>query len=127
MSVPRPDDRSAFRNTPNAERYLLEADSLRRRQLRAALLHGTARTWRDRRRVWPATLGGLAVTAVIVAVIAVYGAFQQQQQINQQQKQRNSPVPAVSTSPPAPTPRPTRTRSASPRRSQPGVGGHGSP
>lgn len=115
-----PDGQHAFRHTPNAERYLLEADSLRRRQLRAALLHGTARTWRDRRRTWPAALGGAAVSAVIVAAIAVYGAFEQQKRINEQQeRQRNTPVP-VATARPSPSPtrsvRPSTSRSPRPAR-----------
>jgi len=78
-----------FLRTPNAERYLLEADSLRRRQLRSALLHGSARTWRDRRRIWPAVVAGLVVVAVIAAGIAVYGAFRQQQE---QQREPGAPV-----------------------------------
>src|SRR5699024_12039465 len=36
-----------MQNTPNAERYVLEADAMRRRQLRSALLHGRRRTWRE--------------------------------------------------------------------------------
>lgn len=83
---PGPPDQPAapFVSTPNAERYLLEADSLRRRQLRSALLHGTSRTWRDRRRIWPAVVAGIVVVAVISAAIAIYGAFQQQQRKQQQ-------------------------------------------
>lgn len=78
-----PDQPAPFVSTPNAERYLLEADSLRRRQLRSALLHGTSRTWRDRRRIWPAVVAGIVVVAVISAAIAIYGAFQQQQRQQQ--------------------------------------------
>ncbi|HET8684453.1 MAG TPA: hypothetical protein VFM54_21655, partial [Micromonosporaceae bacterium] len=55
-AVPPDGERPApapFVTTPNAERYLLEADSLRRRQLRSALLHGSTRVWRERRRIWP--------------------------------------------------------------------------
>lgn len=77
---PGPAPPAPFQRTPNAERYLLEADSLRRRQLQSALLHGSARTWRDRRRIWPAVVAGLVVAAVIAAGIAVYGAFRQQQE-----------------------------------------------
>jgi hypothetical protein len=76
---PDPDRSAPFVRTPNAERYLLEADSLRRRQLHSALLHGSRRTWRDRRRIWPAVVAGLVVVAVIAAAIAVYGTFRQQQ------------------------------------------------
>ncbi|MPZ27658.1 MAG: ABC transporter permease [Micromonosporaceae bacterium] len=79
---PRP---APFVSTPNAERYLLEADSLRRRQLRSALLHGTSRTWRDRRRIWPAVVAGIVLVAVISAGIAIYGAFQQQQRKQQEE------------------------------------------
>jgi hypothetical protein len=75
-----------FVSTPNAERYLLEADSLRRRQLRSALLHGSGLTWRDRRRIWPAALGGVVLVAVICAAIAVHGAFQMQQQERAEQE-----------------------------------------
>lgn len=66
--------------TPNAERYVLEADAMRRRQLRSALLHGSTRTWREHPRVWPAVLAGLIVAAVIVAAMGVTGAFRQQQE-----------------------------------------------
>lgn len=63
---------------PGSERHVIEADVLRRRQLRAALLHGSDRTWRDRRRIWPAVVAGMAAVAVIVAAIAVAGAFAKQ-------------------------------------------------
>ncbi|HZN19758.1 MAG TPA: hypothetical protein VFB84_16480 [Micromonosporaceae bacterium] len=96
-----------FVTTPNAERYLLEADSLRRRQLRSALLHGSTRVWRERRRIWPAALSGLVVVAVVVAAIAVYGAFQRQQRITEEEQRRRQPVPVVtSPSPKSPSARP---------------------
>ena len=60
--------------TPNAEKYLLEADALRRRQLVSALLHGSRRTWREQRRIWPAIIAGIVVVAVIVAVFGVLRA-----------------------------------------------------
>jgi hypothetical protein len=82
---------------PHAERYLLEADSLRRRQLRAALLHGSRQSWRERRRIWPAVVAGVGAVAIVVAAIAVYGAFQKQKRINDQQQQLNNPRPAVTT------------------------------
>lgn len=77
-----------FVSTPNAERYLLEADNLRRRQLRSALLHGSSRTWRDRRRIWPAVIAGLIVVAVISAAIGIYGTFQQQQREREQEERQ---------------------------------------
>jgi len=102
MSYPNPTGRASFDATPNGERYLLESETLRRRQLHAALLHGSRGTWRERRRIWLAVIGGLAVAAVIVAAIAVAGAFQQQQRINEEQRQqRQQPRPAVTVSPPA--------------------------
>jgi hypothetical protein len=58
---------------PNAEKYVLEADAMRRRQLRSALLHGSGRTWREHRGVWVAVIVGLVVVAVVVAAIAVLG------------------------------------------------------
>jgi hypothetical protein len=84
-----------FATTPHAERFLLDSDALRRRQLRSALLHGSSRLWRERRRVWPSVVSGLIVVAVIVAAIAVYGAFQRQQRIADEQRSRTSAGPAL--------------------------------
>ncbi len=83
-----------FARTPNAEKYLLESDNLRRRQLRSALLHGSSRVWRERQRVWPAVVGGVVVVAVIVAAIAVLGAFQRQREINDEEKRQRTRVSA---------------------------------
>lgn len=77
-----------FVSTPYAEKYLIESDNLRRRQLRAALLHGSGRTWRENRRLWPAVLAGLVAVAIIVASIAVHGAFQRQQRIADEERAR---------------------------------------
>jgi hypothetical protein len=66
----------SFPATPDAERHILVADSLRRRQLCAAMLHGSRRNWRDRRRSWPGIVAGAVVTAVVLAGIAVFSAFQ---------------------------------------------------
>jgi hypothetical protein len=85
-----------FDRTPNAEKYVLEADALRRRQLRSALLHGSSHTWRERRNVWPAAIGGLVAVIVIVAVVAIVGAFQRQQEIDERKARQNNP-PAVTT------------------------------
>jgi hypothetical protein len=71
----------------NAERYLMEADALRRRQL-SAFLHGTARGWRYRRRLWVAALAGVVVVAAIAAVIGVAHAFAWQTEINQKEQRR---------------------------------------
>ena len=65
-----------FAATPDAERHILVADSLRRRQLCAAMLHGSRRSWRDRRRSWPGIVAGAVVTALVLAGIAVSSAFQ---------------------------------------------------
>jgi hypothetical protein len=65
---------------PHAERYVLEADAMRRRQLRSALLHGSGRTWREHPRTWPAVAAGLVVVALVVAAIAVVGVVRAQQE-----------------------------------------------
>ena len=92
MSQPEPPaspadtaQRQPFVLTPHAERYLIEADTLRRRQLRSSLLHGSDRTWRDRRRIWPAIVAGVIVAAVVAAAIALAGAFHQQEISNTKQ------------------------------------------
>ncbi len=65
---------------PNAERYVLEADALRRRQLRSALLHGSRRTWREHRRIWPAVVVGVLVVALIALAMSMTNAFREDQQ-----------------------------------------------
>jgi len=52
---------------PHADRHLLALHALTGRQLTTAFLHGTGRSWRERRRIWPAVL----VAAVIVALLLV--------------------------------------------------------
>ncbi|HEY1176748.1 MAG TPA: hypothetical protein VGF17_11365 [Phytomonospora sp.] len=81
-----------MRRTGNSERYILQAAALRRRQLRAAVLYGSSRSWRQRQALWPAALAGIILVAVIVAAVAVTGAFKRQQQINQQEQQRQQPA-----------------------------------
>lgn len=73
--VPPPQPPS-YANTPNAERYVLEADAMRRRQLRSALLHGSSRTWREQRRVWPAVAVGIVVTSLVFAGTAIQDAVE---------------------------------------------------
>lgn len=85
----------AFHATPNAERYVLLADALRRRQLRAALLYGSSRNWRRRQRAWPAVVAGVILVAVIVGGIAVASAFQRQSDLNlKQELERRGGAPA---------------------------------
>ncbi|CAN5327448.1 hypothetical protein BH24ACT9_BH24ACT9_12360 [soil metagenome] len=84
------------------ERLLLEAAALRRRQLCAAFVHGSARSWRVRRRVWPAAIAGLLIVAIVIAVLAVAAAFAAQQEIDEQRQSQSiqwgvigSPSPCV--------------------------------
>lgn len=109
-------DPLAMRTMPNAERYVLEADAMRRRQLRSALLHGSRRTWREHARVWPAVVVGLVVAAVIVAALAVTQALQktQENEKNEQQTQQTQ-QPSESAAPSAGV-----GRSVSPRPTPPG-------
>lgn len=76
--------------TPNAEKYVLAADAMRRRQLRSALLHGSRRTWREHPRVWPAIVVGVIAVAVVVAAIAVVGAFQKQKEKQEKEEEESS-------------------------------------
>ncbi|WP_163512846.1 hypothetical protein [Fodinicola acaciae] len=111
----------AFVSSPNAERHLLEADALRRRQLGSAFLHGSGRTWRDRRTVWPFAALGIAVVAVVIAAFAVTGAFKAQQcETNKQALKQASPS---ATAIPTPCPgssgaRPSGSASPKPSTSQ---------
>lgn len=103
----------ALRDTPNAERYVLEADAMRRQQLRTALLHGSRRTWREHRRTWPAVVAGAIVVGVIVAGLAVMQAIQQGQRNDareQRQQQEQQTQPSSSPAPPAPSRHPRDQR-----------------
>ncbi|HET9500088.1 MAG TPA: hypothetical protein VFO98_07490 [Marmoricola sp.] len=93
-SGPPTERRTAFDTTPNAERYVLEADAMRRRQLRSALLHGSRRTWREHSRAWPAVVVGLIAVAVIVAALAVTQAFQKTEENQREQEQQQRRVPS---------------------------------
>ncbi|GLZ76497.1 hypothetical protein Afil01_13040 [Actinorhabdospora filicis] len=81
-----------MRRTGDSERYILQAAALRRRQLRAAMLYGSSRSWRQRQALWPAALAGIILVAVIVAAVAVTGAFKRQQQINEEEQRRQNPA-----------------------------------
>ena len=93
---PRPVPTLGMQDTPNAEKYVLEADAMRRRQLRSALLHGSRRTWREHPRVWPAVVVGIIVVAVIIAGIIVANAFNKTQanekKQEEEQKKQNAPT-----------------------------------
>lgn len=81
----------AMRRTGQSERYVLQAAALRRRQLRAAVLYGSARSWRQRQPLWPAALIGAIAVALIVAAIAVANAFEKQQQRDaEEEAERNA-------------------------------------
>lgn len=73
--MPPPVPPVSFGTTPDAEKYVLEADAMRLRQLRSALLHGSSRTWREHRRVWPAIAIGVIVAAVTIAAVALQHAI----------------------------------------------------
>lgn len=68
------------------ERLVLDAAALRRRQLCVAFVHGSTRSWRVRRRIWPAALAGVLIVAVVIAALAVAGAFARQQDIDKQRQ-----------------------------------------
>lgn len=78
------------------ERVLLDSLALRRRQLCAAFCHGSTRSWRQRRRIWPSAAAGVLVVALIIAALAVAAAFRAQQEI-----QREQQIPAGTPSAPA--------------------------
>jgi hypothetical protein len=90
--------------TPNAEKYLLEADALRRRQLRSALLHGSHRTWRDQARTWPAMVAGVVLVAVILTAIKVVSVYDHQPRQNSPGVTPTSPTRTVGTAVPSRTP-----------------------
>ncbi len=66
---------------PHADRQVLELHALRQRQLGTAFLHGRRRSWRERRRIWPAVVVALVLIALLVAGVSVVDAFQRQQEL----------------------------------------------
>src|SRR5664279_1850340 len=58
----------------HADRQLLALHALRQRQLRTAFLHGRRRSWRDRRRIWPAVVVAVVLVAVLIAAVSVVAA-----------------------------------------------------
>ncbi len=93
--------------TPDREKYILEADALRRRQLASALVHGTQRSWRERRRVWPSAVAGVVAIALVIAALCVYSAFQTQQaNERRQEQQRNQSLNTAPAVPGQPAPAP---------------------
>ncbi|WP_067604201.1 hypothetical protein [Nocardiopsis listeri] len=99
--VPPPSARlpEAFQSTPDTERYVLQADALRRRQLRAAVLYGSSRYWRTRQRVWPSVIVGLILAAVVAAALVVFGAFQTQRDLNEERRQDQTQNPLTPLTP----------------------------
>lgn len=95
-STARPAPSFSMQTTPNAEKYLLEADAMRSRQLRSSLLHGSRRTWREQQRIWPAVIVGVICVAVIVAGLAVRDAFQTAQENQKREElERSQSAPAL--------------------------------
>ncbi len=80
---------------PQADRHLLALHALRQRQICTSFLHGRRRTWRDRRRIWPAVVIALALVALIIAGTSVVAAFQRQQQV-EAERARRAPVSELS-------------------------------
>jgi hypothetical protein len=111
----------AFVSSPNAERHLLEADALRRRQLGSAFLHGSGRTWRDRRAVWPFAALGVAVVTLVIIAFAVTGAFKSQQcEMNKAALKQASPSATAIPTPCPGSSGPTPSGSSSPSTAQTG-------
>ena len=67
---------------PNADQHLLALHVLTGRQLRSTFLHGAGRTWRERRRIWPAVLVAAAIVALLIAGVSVVAAFDRQQRLD---------------------------------------------
>ncbi|MDQ3733493.1 MAG: hypothetical protein M3400_05745 [Actinomycetota bacterium] len=72
------------------ERVVLDAAALRRRQLCVAFLHGSARSWRVRRRIWPAAVAGLLIVAIAAAALAVAAAFTRQQELDSSRENQST-------------------------------------
>jgi hypothetical protein len=61
--------------TPHADRHLLAWHALTRRQLTTAFLHGSRRSWRERRRIWPVVLFAATIVALLLAGASVLTAL----------------------------------------------------
>ena len=72
----------SFTSVPTSDGHILALHELRQRQVRVAFLHGRSRSWRERRRIWPAVLTALVIVALLVAATCVLNAFHQQQLLN---------------------------------------------
>lgn len=107
--APDPQLPEAFHYTPDEEKYVLQADALRHRQLRSALLYGSSRYWRRRQRVWPAVVFGLVITALVCGIIALIGAFGRQQEVNEERGFGQHRQQSVQVLVPDPSLLPTRT------------------
>ncbi|MEH3032849.1 MAG: hypothetical protein PGN07_02125 [Aeromicrobium erythreum] len=102
--APRPPPTLALQNTPNAERYVLEADAMRRRQMRSALLHGSRRTWREHQRVWPAVVVGVIAVALVIAGIIVTQAIGKTRENEKEQERQQRQQQSATTAPATPGP-----------------------
>jgi hypothetical protein len=60
---------------PQADRHLLALHTLTGRQLTTAFLHGSRRSWRERRRIWPAVLVAATIVALLLAGASVLSAL----------------------------------------------------
>lgn len=50
-------------------------NGMRMRKLRAALLHGSDRSWREGAVAWPGVVGGTAAVGLVLIVLAVLHSF----------------------------------------------------
>lgn len=76
----------------SADLARVQEAAIARRRLVASLLHGTGRTWLDRRRAWPRVVVGLIIVALVVAVMALRWAYSEQQKVNKREQRVASAV-----------------------------------